>query len=71
MESSSDEVIAVHQRGWALSGTPPDVTITRPDGTPHTNDQRWRDPQRKRREADRDVVFARLQRERDRLRPTG
>ncbi len=54
----------IHDHGWVMSGTPPDVTITRPDGKPHTNDQQWRAGQRARHKADKTAILARLHRER-------
>ena len=36
----------IHGDGWGISGAPPDLSITRPDGTPHLDDQRWRRLQR-------------------------
>ncbi len=57
----------IHDHGWTMSGTPPDVTITRPDGTPHTDDQQWRGRERERRRADVRHIVARLEREKRRL----
>ena len=57
---------AHHNHRWGLTGTidtrQPDhgLSFTRPDGTPHTTDARWRHRHRQREQADHDNILHRL-----------